>query len=189
MEWRHHDQSESVSRCTTQQLNPHNTETRSVCYPWHSWFNQAVVIRQARMKRVLAQFCCQLESDERSRPIEIPQWMFDPVICSVMRLQVEPRVHIDALLDLKALFTDAAVYSSSAMLQAQPHCLTPPGEANATHPATEHSTRAVSSTPTRNPLAEHSGDDTSRDGKPFGSTAAATPTEDSAIHASGSGGK
>jgi hypothetical protein len=141
------------------------------------------------MKRVLAQFCCQLESDERSRPIEIPQWMFDPVICSVMRLQVEPRVHIDALLDLKALFTDAAVYSSSAMLQAQPHCLTPPGEANATHPATEHSTRAVSSTPTRNPLAEHSGDDTSRDSKPFGSTAAATPTEDSAIHASGSGGK
>ena len=41
--------------------------------------------------------------------------MFDPVICSVMRLQVEPRVHIDALLDLKALFTDAAVYNSSAM--------------------------------------------------------------------------
>jgi hypothetical protein len=101
------------------------------------------------MKRFLSQFCCQLESDERSRPIEIPQWMFDPVICSAMRLQVTPRVRIDALLNLKTLFADAAVYSSSAMLQAQHHCLTPPGEANATHPATEYSTGAVSSTPTR----------------------------------------
>ena len=174
---------------TTQQLNAHNTETRSVCYPWHPWYDQAVVICQARMKRVQAQFCCQLDSDERSRPIEIPQWMFDPVVCSAMRLQVTPRVCIDALLDIKALFTDAAVYSSSDVLQAQPHCLTPPGEANATHPATEHSTRAVSSTPTRTPLAEASGDNTSRGSKPVDSTAAATPSENSATRASRSGGE
>ena len=174
---------------TTQQLNAHNTESRSVCYPWHPWHDQVVVIHQARMKRILAQFRCQLESDERGRTLEIPQWMFDPVICSAMRLQVKPRVRIDALLELKALFADAAVYSDSAVLQAQPHCLTPPGEANATHPATEHSTRAVSSTPARTPLAEPSGDDTSRGSKPVDSTAAATRSEDSAIHSSGSGGK
>jgi len=127
---------------TTRQSKAHNTETRSVCYPWHPWYDQAVVIRQPRMKGVLAQFLCQLEPDERNHSLEVPQWMFDPVICSAMRLQLTPRVRIDALLDLKALFADTAVYSDAALLQAQPQCLTPPGEANATHPATQHPTRA-----------------------------------------------
>ncbi len=174
---------------TTRQNNAHSTETRSVCYPWHPWYNHAVVIRQAMVKGNLAIFRGQLEPGERTKSLEIPQWMFDPVICSAIHLQVTPCVGIDALLDLKALFADATVYTDSAVLQAEPLCLTPRGEANATHSATEHSTRAVSSTPTRTAVAESCGGDTSRGGDPVDSTPVGTPTADAAIHPGGAGEK
>ena len=174
---------------TTRQFKTHNTETRSLCYPWHPWYDHAVVIRDAMVKGNLAIFRGQLEPDERTKSLEIPQWMFDPVVCSAMHLQATPRVSIDALLDLKALFADTTVYTDSAVLQAEPQCLTPRGEANATHSATKRTTRAVSSTPTQTSLAEPSRDGTSRCGHPVDSTPVGTPPTNAAILPGGSGGK
>jgi len=177
------------TRGTTRQCNTHNTETRFLCYPWHPWYDRAVVIRHAMVKGNLAIFRGQLEPDERTKSLEIPQWMFDPVVCSAMHLQATPRVSIDTLLDLKALFADTTVYTDSAVLQAEPQCLIPRGEANATHSATQHTTQSVSPTPTRTPLAEPSRDDTSRGGHPVDSTPVGTPPANAAILPGGSGGK
>jgi hypothetical protein len=78
-------------------------------------------------------FHCQLEPNACINAIEIPQWMFDPVICGAMRQQETPVLSSDALLQLSALLTHAAVVEESVVVQTQSHRLTTKGEADATH--------------------------------------------------------
>ena len=57
---------------TTCQFTAHNTETRTVCYPWHPWYGHTVAIRAARAKRDQAICHCQLEHVVRLKSLEIP---------------------------------------------------------------------------------------------------------------------
>ncbi len=127
---------------TTEQFNAHNTDTRKGCYSWHPWYGHTVTIRASLVKRNRAIFRCQLEPTACVKSLEIPQWMFDPVICAAMRRHETPVVNGEALWHLKALLAHAAV---GAVVQRQSHCMNPKGETDATHPRSsiERSTRPV----------------------------------------------
>ena len=88
---------------TTEQFNAHNTDTRKVCYSWHPWYGHTVTVRASVVRRDRAIFRCQLEPDAFVKSLEIPQWMFDPVLCAAMCQQEMPVVNGKALLQLKAL--------------------------------------------------------------------------------------
>jgi len=140
---------------TTLQFNAHDTETRTVCYPWHPWYGHTIAIRAARAKRDQAICHCQLEHDVRLKSLEIPQWMLDPAICTAMRRRETPVVSSEALLNLKALLVHTTVCGDSAVVQNQSHSMSTKGETDATDPRStiEGSTRHISPTSTRARLA------------------------------------
>ena len=163
---------------TTQQSNAHNTETRTICYPWHPWYGYAVTIRKALAKRERAMFHCQLEPNEYLKALEIPQWMFDSVICAAMRLRETPVVSGEALLRLKTLLADVAVNRAGAVVQTQSHCMSTKGETDATYrrATTEVSTRPISPTPTRARLANAAGTRKAASRETSGATVSRAPT-------------
>src|SRR5262249_6897423 len=65
--------------CTPRQQNAHIIEQREVLYRWHPWHGRTVSIVAAMTRGGLAIFRC--HADDRSRALEIPQWMFDPATC------------------------------------------------------------------------------------------------------------
>jgi hypothetical protein len=79
-------------RDTSSQLNTHNTKLRDVCYPWHPWYGRSVVIHDAFVRHGQAVLRCTLEHQERSRALEIPQWMFDRALCYMMAMAEAPWV-------------------------------------------------------------------------------------------------
>ena len=71
---------------TSRRDNAQKTEVRSVCYPWHPWYDRSLVIRESLVKNGVAVYRCGLEAgDITSRSLEIPQWMFDRAICCGLR--------------------------------------------------------------------------------------------------------
>ena len=92
---------EGAPDCTTEQFNAHNTETRAVCYPWHPWYGHTVSVRASVIRRDRATYRCQLEPNACLKSSEIPQWMFDPVLCAAMHRQEVPVVNGEALLHLR----------------------------------------------------------------------------------------
>ena len=67
--------------CTNRQQNAHITELRVVLYPWHPWYGRSVLVFGAMTKGERgALFSCAL--DDHSRPVEVPEWMFDAALCS-----------------------------------------------------------------------------------------------------------
>jgi hypothetical protein len=150
---------EGVPGCITRQFNAHNTETRTVCYPWHPWYGYTVTVRASVIRRDRAIFRCQLEPDAFVKSLEIPQWMFDPVLCAAMCQQEMPVVNGEALLHLKARLAHATVSVGSAVVQHQSHCMSSKGETDATHPrsTTERPIRPISSAANRARLAHVAG--------------------------------
>ncbi len=176
---------------TTQQSNAHNTATRTICYPWHPWYGYAVTIRKALAKRKRAVFHCQLEPNEYLKALEIPQWMFDPVVCAAMRRQETPVVSGEALLHLKTLLADAAVSRAGAVVQTQSHCMSTKGETDATHrrATTAGSTRSISPPPTRARLANAAGTRKAASRGTSGATASRAPTATVPYTRKGRGGR
>ena len=118
-------------RDTSQQRNTHNIESREVHYAWHPWCGRVVAVHKtfARNGRVMSQ--CGIEENSEARHLEIPEWMFDPVICRCMRLAALPTVSCEALLDLKSLLRCAPLPDTDVVLQAQHHSLSSQGGADA----------------------------------------------------------
>ena len=85
-------------------LVDHRTEQREVFYPWHPWFG-GVVFVHGRMKR--GDTCvlrCSQSSEEGTRCLHTPEWMFDRAACCGMVGGDSPRVNRAALDRLKAFF-------------------------------------------------------------------------------------
>lgn len=93
-----------LSSCTSQQQNAHITESRTVLYPWHPWYGKSVSVLGAMVKGERgALFRCALH--DGSRPLEIPQWMFDTAICSQTSLVTRPSVDVVSLRELGMLLS------------------------------------------------------------------------------------
>ena len=109
--------SEDDAHCTTQQQNAHITEQREVLYRWHPWHGRTVSIVSAMLRGGLATFRCR--SDDSSRCLEIPQWMFDAATCCRTQLVSQAIVACRALYDLRDLIQATERISSTPVLQAE----------------------------------------------------------------------
>ena len=132
-------------RSTTQQRNTHNIESREVRYPWHPWCGRVAAVHQTFAKNGRVVSRCGIEENAEARHLEIPEWMFDPVICRRMHLAAVPTVSGEALLDLKSLLRCAPFPDTDVVLQPQHRSLLSPGGADAKitrwlfrHPLSEH---------------------------------------------------
>ncbi len=96
-------------------IQPHNpqpkthiTDAREVCYPWHPWYRQAVVVRETVIRAGQRVARCVRQSDDLERALEIPLWMLDPVTCCIRPLADQPYVDAPALLQLRELLCPSA---------------------------------------------------------------------------------
>ena len=110
--------------CTSRQHNAHITESRVLLYPWHPWHGRTVLIFSSVAKNGQAVYRCGLESAQTDRPLEVPQWMFDPTVCCRVYLAASPAVRCEELLELKRLLTGAHLACDKGVLQAE-HCSLP----------------------------------------------------------------
>ena len=113
--------SEGGLDCTTEGSNTHKTETREVRYPWHPWYGQSVSVRGIRNRHGLKVFFCVLDEEHEFPVLEVPEWMFDPVVC--VRLERAERARVDgwALRELKSELESARSRQEQAVLEAQHH--------------------------------------------------------------------
>src|SRR6516162_9119750 len=112
-------------------LVDHRTEQREVFYPWHPWFG-GVVFVDRRMKR--GDTCvlrCSQSSEEGTRCLHTPEWMFDRAACCGMVGGDSPRVNRAALDRLKALISGGSSGSSGGVIEARSYSLSQKGEADA----------------------------------------------------------
>jgi hypothetical protein len=56
-----------------------------VLYPWHPWHGQGVHVIAVVRQRGIEVWRCRLNPNDPGRPLEIPAWMFDRVVCRRMR--------------------------------------------------------------------------------------------------------
>ena len=95
---------------TSRKHNTHNTETREVLYRWHPWFGRMAWIFNVVEKNGEIILRCALDPHEATaRVSEMPQWMFDPVVCRHIRHSVLQFVDCEALRELKRLRLGAAI--------------------------------------------------------------------------------
>ena len=126
---------------TSSQLNTHNIKLRDVCYPWHPWYGRSVVIHDAFVRHGQAVLRCTLEHEERSRALDIPQWMFDRALCCMMPMAEGPWVSWEALQDLQTLLSHQSSTRDVGVLQDQHRSSPAEGDADAT--STQSSLRTV----------------------------------------------
>ena len=89
---------------------------------------------------------CGLDDERHRRSVEIPTWMFEPAVCSRLRVVAVPSVCCDALLELTALLRVAPRAAVGGVLQAQHRSLLAVGGADApvSEPTATLATHAVS---------------------------------------------
>lgn len=96
------------ARCTTRRRNAHRTEEHEVLYRWHPWAGCVVQIHEVIEKAAGNSVRCSRDGDASGRWLELPLWMFDRSVCTLMRVETFPRVDLAALTALQALLSDAA---------------------------------------------------------------------------------
>lgn len=116
--------------CTSRQRNTHSTQSKEVCYPWHPWYGQRTFVHESVVKSDKAIFRCSAEIEEFPSSLEIPQWMFDRVLCCSMRLAEVPVVSCQALLELRALLRGGG--DGASVIEGQHRSSNREGDADAT---------------------------------------------------------
>ena len=86
------------------------SEKLVVQYPWHPLYGREVIVFAKLQKHQREVLRCKLENQWKSA-FEIPQWMFDRIQCSLMRLTGRSHVSLSALVELRKLLDEGtAVY-------------------------------------------------------------------------------
>jgi len=93
----------------------HIIDSREVLYRWHPWYGQRVWIHARFVKDGVATFRCGLEESPNGRSSHLPQWMFDAIACSDLRLAASPGVSCEALSALRMLIERRRTAHASAL--------------------------------------------------------------------------
>jgi hypothetical protein len=129
--------------CTTRPHKTHISDRREVCYPWHPWAGRHVLVVSTFTRAGRAMLRCQLASDDRGPPLELPDWMFDRASCDRMRLAPSPVASADSLLALRVLLNGVGPTTEHRNRVQERHRPTSPsGDADAS-PATSPPARPV----------------------------------------------
>jgi hypothetical protein len=112
---------EAGSHYTTEGFNTHKTETREVRYGWHPWQGRQVAVRGVRTRSGLKVLSCTLDDDRGFPVLEIPEWMFDAVVCDRLERAEAARVDIGALRGLRVLLDSIKPTAKEVVLEDQHH--------------------------------------------------------------------
>ena len=161
--------------CTTRQRNTHIIEEQELHYPWHPWHGLSVRVHESLVRRDKAVSRCSIDQSDCLSRLEVPQWMFDRILCRSMRLTERPLVNCGALLELKSLLASAD--GDEAVLEDQHHFPNEEGDADAkaTEISTCRSTEPVSSTANGAAMAQAASTSTETSHPVVGTTAPRTP--------------
>jgi hypothetical protein len=121
--------------CTTPQQDAHITEQREVLYRWHPWYGRKVSIVAAMARGGAALFRCRTE--DSSRALDVPQWMFDAATCCRTTLAERAFVTCRALYDLRDLIQAIERIPSKPELQTAPLVFHTERGAHATQDSTD----------------------------------------------------
>jgi hypothetical protein len=112
---------EAAGGCTTEGFNTHKTEIREVRYRWHPWQGQQVAVRGVRIRSGLKVLSCTVDDDGGFPVLEIPEWMFDAVVCDRLERAEAARVDIGALRGLRVLLDSIKPTAKEVVLEDQHH--------------------------------------------------------------------
>src|SRR5258708_15042715 len=121
---------EGGSHCTSGVPGTHKTGIREVQYGWGPWYGREVCVQVEARRGGRAVLRCVRDELNRSPALEIPEWMFDPVICGQMRQESLAYVNSVALVALKSLMSAARDPVEPTVIQAQ-HLSSSSGDADA----------------------------------------------------------
>lgn len=158
----------SVAGCRTVRSTTPKYEGQTVQYPWHRLYSRPVSIVRLCTKQGIALCRCRPLGPGENQGLEFPAWMLDRARCSTMRLERQPRVSWQALVELKQLIAASQRSSvAESPSPAQVEMNTQPGDADveiqtqqSSQPARAVRARSKSTTVVRSttggPATEHS---------------------------------
>lgn len=128
-------------------------------------------------------FRCVIEESASAPALEIPQWMFDAVVCCRMRMAETPIASAEALLELKRLLSSVPREGADFVLEAQYRSLSCEGGADAIlgAPAAGDPTQAISLCHQDSRLGTTAARDPAADGAAARATAARAAQEGSSL--------
>ena len=176
--------------CTTSQHKAHNPDVRRVCYRWHPWHGQEVVV-VAEITRGGAQLCRCLPADGgASRSQDLPRWMLDQAYCATLTVVERPQISWRALVALQDLLADVKGGSASVVLQDQHSSCPEKGDADActTPNSVARANQSLRAATNRSHMAKPAPADASDGAAPLDQAAAgpaATPSKPGAARAGG----
>jgi hypothetical protein len=125
---------------TNGQHKTHNSSPCEVLYPWHPWHGQLVHVSAIVKQRGIEVRRCRLNPNDSGRPLEIPAWMFDRVVCSRMRRVEAPLVSCEHLTHLHAFLKEQkALRMDDRAVDDQHRPQSPTGDADAHTPSSNSS--------------------------------------------------
>jgi hypothetical protein len=108
-----------VAGYTTEGQDTHKTYIREVHYRWHPWHGQQVYVQAEARHAGTMVLRCMREEQTRLAALEIPKWMFDSGLCSMMKPESLARVSLSALRALRALLASGVEGIESGVIEAQ----------------------------------------------------------------------
>jgi hypothetical protein len=124
-----------VRRCTTRQSKTRISEVKEVCYPWHPWHGNVVLIVGLVERRDRAAYSCRLDEDAVGPSLEVPCWMFDRALCCRFRLAEAAGVGCEELLQLRALLRRLRSGVEDSAVEDQHRSLPKKGDADEQDPS------------------------------------------------------
>ena len=109
------------SHCTTEGFNTHKTEAREVRYCWHPWHGRQVTVQGVRTRHGVRVLSCTVDDDPGFPVLEIPEWMFDAVVCDRLERAEMSRVDTGALRGLRLLLDSIKPAAKEVVLEDQHH--------------------------------------------------------------------
>jgi hypothetical protein len=100
---------------TTEALNTHKTDKRTVLYPWHPFYGRSLPIAGQRNRRGAIVLICTPEEVNAPSVLKIPEWMFDRAVCCRFRSASVVSVDLSALRGLRALLEGASGYGNDVI--------------------------------------------------------------------------
>jgi len=92
-----------------------------VRYRWHPWQGRQVAVRGVRIRSGLKVLSCTVDDDRGFPVLEIPEWMFDAVVCERLERAEAARVDIGALRRLRGLLDSIKPAAKEVVLEDQHH--------------------------------------------------------------------
>jgi hypothetical protein len=92
-----------------------------VRYDWHPWQGRQVAVHGVRIRNGMKVLSCALDDDRGFPVLELPEWMFDSVVCGQLERAEAARVNTRALRGLRVLLDSIKPTAKEVVLEDQHH--------------------------------------------------------------------